>query len=222
MTASRPQWSGSPEERIIRELYRTKEGGLAPGKDSAEYGRVFETLLVRELQTLAHQRSDADVRFARGYVVEDYGSSSFEGASAAGASTVNTTASPRFDIVCYRGDVAWQSYQGLPVALVPASFTYGVIEAKRTLSPGYLPASSSRAMNEQFSRQREYLDRIGVVGPLVVVGAHFSGAPAEIRAEAATDHVALLGDLSAKGSAAKMAQPGELTRVLDVVEETVA
>lgn len=209
--------SGSPEERIIRELYRTKEGGLAAGTNSREYGRVFETLLMRELRILAHQHGNTDIRFARGYVVEDYGSRKYEGASAANASGVNTAKSPRFDIVCYHGDVAWRAHEGIPHAMVPASFTYGVIEAKRTLSPGYFPVGSSRAMNQQFMRQRDYLDDLGVDAPLIVVGAHYRGTPRELRNGAEADHVAPLGDLSNKGSAEAMAQEGEIANVVDVM-----
>lgn len=210
-------WEGSPEERIIRELYRTSEGGLKAGTEGRTYGRVFETLLIRELQVMAADMAELDVRFARGYVVDDYGSGSFEGASASGASSVSISGSPRFDVVCYHGDVSWTSYDGFPFALVPTSFTYGVIEAKRTLSPGYLPEDSSRGMNAQFRRQREYLDDLGVDGPLVVVCAHFAGAPAGLRRKAAADHVAPLGALSEKGSAAGMAQEGELERVVEVL-----
>lgn len=217
MTSTVSKLEGSPEERIIRGLYRTKEGGLEPGIQSREYGRVFESLLLQELQRLASQNEDRDIRFARGYVVEDYGSSKFDGASAAGASEVTTTASPRFDIVCYHGDVAWESYDGMPMALVPESLAHGVIEAKRTLSPGYLPSDSSRGMNNQFRQQREYLDGLDMDGPLVLVGAHYSGAAQEISKEAAVDHVALLGDLSNKGSASRMARDGELAKVVELL-----
>lgn len=220
MSASPPQWSGSPEERIIRELYRTKEGGVEPGRQSTEYGRIFESLLTRELQRLAHQQEEADIRFARGYIVEDYGTQKFPGASAIGAKSVSTAASPRFDIICYHGDVAWRSYDGVPLAVVPASFTYGVIEAKRTLSPGYLPKDSSRGMNEQFSRQRSYLDDAGVDGPFILVGAHYSGNPEKIRQEAVADHVALLGDLTDKGSASQMACEGQLSEVVELIVQS--
>lgn len=217
METSKPQWNGSPEERIIRELYRTKQGGVTPESDSREYGRVFETLLIRELQLVARKRGNTDLRFARGYIVEDYGSSKYRGASAANAADVNTTKSPRFDIICYHGDVAWRTHDGIPQAVVPASFTDGVIEAKRTLSPGYFPRDSSRAMNQQFSRQRDYLQNVGVEEPHIVVGAHYSGTPTELRNEAETDYVAPLGDLSNQGSAADMAQDGELAALVELL-----
>jgi len=206
--------SSSPEERIIRELYRTKEGGLAPGSRGREYGRVFETLLRRELQRLAQNQTDADIRFARGYVVDDYGTSNYHGASAADADTVDYSSSPRFDLICYDGEVAWTSHDGLPCALVPTSFVYGGIEAKRTLSPGYFPIDSSRSINAQLRRQREHLDALDVRGPLIVVGAHYSGDPAEIRQQAAADEVILLGDLANKGSAAEMAERRALARTV--------
>jgi hypothetical protein len=101
--------------------------------------------------------------------------------------------------------------------LVPASLTYGVIEAKRTLSPGFFPVESSRQMNVQLRRQRESLDNLGVEGPLIAVGAHYSDDPVEIRQQAAADEVALLGDLKNKGSAAKMAEQDALANIVQVL-----
>lgn len=113
--------------------------------------------------------------------------------------------------------MAWTTHDGLPCALVPASLTYGVLEAKRTLSPGYFPVGSSREMNVQLRRQRESLDNLGVEGPLIAVGAHYSSTPEEIRQQAATDEVALLGDLKNEGSAAKMAEQGALENIVQVL-----
>lgn len=210
-------WQGSPEERIIRELYRTSEGGIEAGTDSQAYGRILETLLKRELQNLGTAVCGGDLRFDRGYLVEDYGSQEFKGASATHASDVSTHDSPRFDIIAYSGDVAWRSFDGLPHALVPASFAHGIIEVKRTLSPGYLPPDSSRAMNVQFRRQREYMKKIDPDLPFILIGAHYSGNPEEIRRKALATHVALIGDLSEAGSARRMAQPGELENVIKVL-----
>lgn len=218
MTKSRPDWEGSPEERIIREIFFTKKNGLEPGTRSTEYGRVLETVLIRELQMLAREQTDTDLRFARGYVVEDYGNSESGTISADGEATIDSN-SPRFDIVCYCGDVAWSAFDGNPVAVVPKSFTYGVIEVKRTLSPGFFPGNSSRALNTQFRKQRGHLDSLGLDVPFIVVGAHFRGTPKENRRKALADHVALLGDLSHEGSAAKMARSGELSTVIDVLAE---
>lgn len=120
MPATPEEWSGSPEKRIIRELFRSKKGELAASRDPSGVGRLLENLLKRELGLLARRRDGTDIRFARGHVVEDYSSQKYEGASAAGAGSVDHTGSPRFDIVCYRGDVAWRTHEGLPHAVVPS------------------------------------------------------------------------------------------------------
>lgn len=219
MSTSKSQPTSSPEERIIRELYRSKKAGLTASDQASGVGSLLETLLLRELHQLSTKYRDDDIRFARGWVVEDYGTEKSEGASATNASSVDTSSSPRFDIICYRGDVAWRTHGGVPHALVPAAFTRGVIEAKRTLSPGYFPIDSSRGMNEQFIRQREHLDDLDVAGPLVVVGAHHRGTPDDLRREAAADHVAPLGDLANQGYASEMAREGELRRVVDLLAE---
>lgn len=211
------RWNNSPEERIIRELYLSKKGGLAPGTRSREYGRVLETLLIRELQMLSRLHSDTDLKFARGYVVDDYGGSK-QGSISKNQELNVTPKGPRFDIVCYTGRVAWSSYDGLPVAEVPKSFARGIIEAKRTLSPGYFPSGSSRAMNEQFSSQQAYLDDLDLDIPFVVLGAHYRGSPSENQNAADADFVALLGDLSHAGSAAQMARNNELKKVVQVFE----
>lgn len=209
-------WESSPEMRIIREIYLTKEGGLAPGTRSTSYGNVYEAVLIRELQRLAQQKSDLDIRFARGYVVEDYGNHTSEGVSAKGMDQIQIDG-PRFDIISYAGNVAWTTHDGVPHAVVPESFVFGVLEAKRTLSPGYFPQDSSRAMNEQFLRQKQYLAEFDPEISLIVIGAHYSGSMSVNRQAAKADHVALLGDLSEKGSAERMAEVGELEQVVDML-----
>lgn len=219
MRTTKPSVPSSPEERIIRELYRAKNAGLTASNQASGVGSLLETLLLRELQSLSARMHDEDIRFARGWVVENYGTEKSEGASATNAAEVSTSSSPRFDIVCYRGDVAWKTHGGVPHALVPATFTRGVLEAKRTLSPGYFSVNSSRGMNEQLIRQRKHLDQLGVDGPLVIVGAHHRGTPAELREEAAADAVAPLGDLANQRFADKMAREGELARIVNLLTE---
>lgn len=208
--------SGSSERRIIRELFLTNEGGLAPGTHSEKYGRVFEELLIRELQLHTHLQTDYDLRFARGYVVEDYAKSD-SGDIDPDVKFEALSNGPRFDIVCYSGEVAWSSYGGLPMAIVPRSFAIGVVEAKRTLSPGYLPKDSSRAINEQLATQQSYLAELGIEVPLILIGAHYRGGRHEIQRRAHADFVALLGDLSKSGSAVKMAHAGELQKVISLL-----
>lgn len=208
--------SGSSEQRIIRELFLTKEGGLAPGTYREKYGRVFEELLIRELQLLTHLETDSDLQFARGYVVDDYAGSD-SGDIDPNIEFEALSNGPRFDIVCYSGEVAWSSYSGWPMAIVPRSFAVGIIEAKWTLSPGYLPKNSSRAINEQLATQQSYLKELGIEVPLILVGAHYSGDRNEIQRRARADFVALLGDLSEKGSAVKTAHAGELQKVISLL-----
>ncbi|WP_282350897.1 hypothetical protein [Haloferax volcanii] len=217
MTNLNQHWDRSPEQRIIREVFLTKEGGMVPGSRSTEYGRVLETVLLRELQLLALNKADRELRFARGYVVDDYAQSG-SGDLSASEEFETSTDGPRFDIVCYRGEVAWSTYDGLPMAVVPMSKAIGVIEVKRTLSPGYFPTTSNRAMNEQFIDQQRYLESLGLDVPFIVIGAHYSGSPDDNRQSARADHVALLGDLADSGSAVKMARKGELRSVIDYLE----
>lgn len=220
MRPSDTNWESSPEKRIIREIFLTKEGGLAPGTSSTAYGNVYETVLIRELQRLTQQYTSSDIRFARGFVVEDYGTQTSGGIAANGMPKIGADG-PRFDIICYGGNVAWTTHNGVPHAVVPQSFVLGVIEAKRTLSPGYFPEDSSRAMNEQFTRQKRYLERFNSNIPLIIVGAHYSGSPTENRRKAKADHVALLGDLSESGSADRMAEEGELNQVVELLASQI-
>lgn len=216
-------WMGTPEIRIIRELWLTNKGGLEPGTQATarKYGRVFEALLIRELQRLAARLTECDIRFARGYVVEDYGEHQQDGIAEDTTGTVSP-AGPRFDVVCYQHNVAWTSNASdagdhTPFAVVPASYTYGVIEAKRTASPGYFPTDSSRQFNEQLQEQKAHLDQFTTDIPLLLVAAHYAGSPAENRRAAAADDVILLGDLSEKQSTVAMARDGALAKVLTLL-----
>jgi hypothetical protein len=205
-------WADSPEERITREEYRASKAGLTSGQYGEEgeakgVGRFLERVVIRELQKIAHEQYDSELRFEHGIVVEDYGSQKYPGASASGASGIDTSASPEFDIVCYRGDVAWTYSDGKPLAVVPESFLYGVIEVKRGVN-----GSNLDIINQQLRRQREYLDAdLGVSIPQILVGVqYFSGQLMEMVAEAASDHVALIGDINASGSAKGMTEPVEV------------
>lgn len=68
-------------------------------------------------------------------------------------------------------------------------------------------------MNDQFSMQRDYLNRLRMDGPLVFVGAHYSGTLSEIRREAVPDHVRS----PTRGPASWMAREGELAGALGAV-----
>lgn len=223
--------NSQPEKRILRQLFRSKEGGLTAKSDSVGVGRLLENLLIHELQSLAVERGEVTLRFGRGYVVEDYGNGKYDGASASNADQVDIGTSPRFDIVCYRGDVAWRTFDGLPHALVPASFTEGVIEAKRTLFPKHMRAGLSSSLRTQLRTQRQHLTEVGVDGSHILVGAHFNRNSAdEVREKALADHVALLGDLAERTKenirrddvsvAEEMACKGELKDVADLFLET--
>lgn len=216
MSDARPTWRNGPEYRIIRELRETRIGGLAPGKQSNEFGRVVETLLIRELQMLARERSDVDLRFARGYIVEDYGDPESGEVSLSDGETVEKTG-PRFDIVCYRGNVAWSTYERMPVAIVPKSLAYGVIEVKRTVSPKRFGPDSNEHFNEQLVGQRDYLRDLGADVLRIVVGANYFGTKDENRRKALADYVALLGDLNKRPSASKMVTKGELAATVDLL-----
>lgn len=210
--------SGSPEERIIREMYRTNKGGMAPKHNPVEFGRLIEDLVTRELTLLASQYGRQDIRFARGWIVDDYGSKKFEGASAKNAKQVTTIDPPRLDIICYRGDIAWRSFEGIPHALVPKSFAQGFLEVKRTLNPKRLHKGISKnaeSVNDQLERQQEYMDSIRASVPQILVGAHYwDGSEMQVRNEANADSVALLGSLTRNGSASGMANDGELEATL--------
>lgn len=213
---------GTPEERIIHEIYLTNKGGTPPGNNPTAYSRVFESVLLRELRLIA-RNVETDMRFAQGYVVEEYGTDTPKGIDLTDVPTIDSDG-PRFDIVCYTGNVVWKTFDGVSHAVVPASRTRGVIEAKRTLSPGYFPVDSSREMNLQFRRQQDYLEAVGADVPFIVLGAHYSGSKAENRESADADRVALLGELSKSDtsspeSAVMMAQEGELEAVVKLVSE---
>lgn len=214
-----PKWPDTPEERIIREMFRSNKGGMQPGTKSPEFGRLIENLLIRELTKLANERTDQDIRFSRGWIVEDYGTSKYPGASASGARASLETGAPRLDIICYHGDIAWNHHQGIPHAMVPQSYAYGFIEVKRTLNPKRLHEGSSAAdepVNDQLARQRRYIESLGISIPQILIGAHYwDGSEMQVRQEATADHVGLIGSLTRKGSAAGMANEGELESVLN-------
>jgi hypothetical protein len=221
-------FEGKPEVRIIRELWLSKKGGLSPGDTdtSRNHGRVFEELAIRELQRLADQLLNKDVRFARGYVVEDYGNQQHDGISEEGIEDVQP-AGPRFDVVCYFGNVAWTRNQKdvddlTPFAVIPKSSVYGVIEVKRTASPGYFPVDSSRAFNNQLNKQQDYLTKLSVDVPLVFVAAHFSGSHENISRKSRSDAFVGLGDLSHKETTERMVKHGEpLARVLSIMFDEI-
>lgn len=204
-------WADSPEERITREEYRASKAGLTSGQYGKEgeakgVGRFLERIVIRELQKVAHEQYDSELRFEHGIVVKDYGSQKYPGASASGASGVDTDVSPEFDIVCYRGDVAWTYSDGKPLAVVPESLLYGVVEVKRGVN-----GSNLDTINQQLRRQSDYLgSHFGVSVPQVLVGVqYFGGQVLEMVNEAASDYVALIGDINGSGSARSMTKPVE-------------
>ena len=205
-------WADSPEERITREEYRASEAGLTSGQYGEEgeakgVGRFLERVTIRELQKIAHEQYDSELRFEHGVVVGDYGSQKYPGASASGASGIDTAVSPEFDIVCYRGDVAWTYSDGKPFAVVPESFLYGVVEVKRGVN-----GSNLDAINRQLQRQSRYLDsNLDMSVPQVLVGVqYFGGQVLEIVNKAASDYTALIGDINGSGSARSMTEPVEV------------
>lgn len=204
----------SPEYRIIRELRETRIAGLAPGTNTSEFGRVVETLIIRELQGLATQRSNADMRFAQGYVVEDNGHPESGEVSLSEGDQVEKQG-PRFDIVCYRGNVAWAAHERVPIALVPKSLVYGVIEVKRTVTPKRFGSDSNEHYNDQLKTQQKYLEELGAEHHHIVIGANYYGTPKENRRKAQADYVAVLGNLNEQPSATDMANAGELASVVD-------
>lgn len=190
--------TSTPEEGVLKSMYRTKKSGLKPSSDPSTYGVIVETLILQELQALAATLApEPTLRFARGYVTEDYGSGDYVGASAKNASRATETDSPRFDIIAYEGDVAWKAHGGIPHALVPASFAKGVIEVKRTLSPSSFKTGTSKDINPQLRAQKEHLERVGRLDcPIILVGSHFWSTSAdEVRELAAADHVFFVGDI---------------------------
>lgn len=206
-------WADSPEERITREEYRSSKAGLTSGQygekegEAKGVGRFLERVVIRELQKIAHERYDSELRFEHGVVVEDYGSQKYPGASASGASELNADASPEFDIVCYRGDVAWTYNDGKPLAVVPESFLCGIIEVKRGVN-----GSNLDTINRQLQRQSRYLNStLDTSVPHVLVGIqYFGGQMLEAVNDAASDYVALIGDINGSGSAKSMTEPVEV------------
>ncbi|WP_148415903.1 hypothetical protein [Haloferax sp. KTX1] len=203
------EWADSPEERITREEYRASKAGLTAGQygndgEPKGVGRFLERVVIRELQKIAYEQYDMELRFEHGVVVDDYGSQKYPGASAAGASSVDTSASPEFDIVCYRGDVAWAYRDGKPLAIVPESLLYGVVEVKRGVN-----SSTIDEINHQLRRQRRYLDSTTeTTVPQVLVGVqYFGGQVLDMVTDAVSDHVALIGDINGSGSARSMTEP---------------
>lgn len=202
-------WADSPEERITREEFRASKAGLQSkqfGEEGGEpkgVGRFLERVVIRELQKIAHEQFESELRFEHGVVVEDYGSRKYSGASASGASSVDTSTSPEFDIICYRGDVAWTYSDGKPLAVVPKSFLHGVIEVKRGVN-----GSNLDSINPQLRRQKRYLrDEIGISVPQALVGVQYFGGQLEnMLHDAAADHVALIGDINKSGSAKSMTE----------------
>lgn len=205
-------WADTPEERITREEYRASKAGLASGQygqkgEAKGVGRFLERVVIRELQKIAHNQHDLELRFEHGVVVEDYGTQKYPGASASGASGVTTSRSPEFDIVCYRGDVAWTYSDGKPLAIVPESFLYGVVEVKRGVN-----GSNLDTINRQLKRQSSYLDsELGVSVPQILVGVqYFGGQILEMMNTSASDYTALVGDINGSGSAKSMTEPVEI------------
>lgn len=202
------EWADTPEERITREEVRARKGGLQTEPRDGEgeptgVGRFLERVVIRELQKIALERGGPEMRFEHGVVVEDYGSEKFRGASAAGASSVNTSESPVFDIVCYRGDVAWTYKDGRPLAIVPTTFVHGVIEVKR----GVFESRLAR-YNSQLRGQEEYLKHIDCQSIRGFVGVQYSGNQInEIRSDLNADYICLVGDINRAGTAKSMTKP---------------
>lgn len=201
MSNSAVNLTKTPEQRVLRSMYRTKKAGLTPSGNPSEYGTVIEELVLNELQAIAARLTqDRDLRFARGYVTEDYGSEKYVGASAKNAADSTLTDSPRFDIICYEGDVAWTTHGDLPHALVPASFVKGVIEVKRTLAPSSFEAGKQKDINPQLRQQKDHLERVGCPDcPIILLGTHFwATSEDQVRELADAEHVFLVGDIRSK------------------------
>lgn len=216
MSDSTPHWNDSPEGRINRALRETRLGGLSPKSNSRKFGRVIETLLIRELQILAQKKSDQELRFARGYVIDDYGQPE-SGEVSIPEKRLIEPAGPRFDIVCYHGNVAWTDYDGFPFALVPKSLADGVIEVKRTVTPKRFGPDSDYHYNEQLREHRDYIRELGIDIPRIFVAANFYGTLKENRQKGLADYVALLGDLNKERGVTTMACDGELEKVIAVL-----
>lgn len=213
---------GTPEERIIHEIYLANKGGTPPDKHPAEYHRIFESVLLRELHGVARE-IHSRTRFARGFVVGDYARDTQKGILITDIHPV-VASGPRFDVVCYSGNVAWNTHEGIPHALVPASRALGVVDVKRTLAPEFFDEDSPRSFNTDYREQQNVLDSVGAEVPLIALAAHYRGTKEEIRNLADVDHVALLGDLdradpSSPDSAERMAEMGELLELVRLVSD---
>lgn len=213
----------TPEEGVLKSMYRTKKSGLTPSSDPAEYGAIIETLILQELQCFAAGLvPEPPLRFARGYVTEDYGSEDYIGASGKNAASASKSESPQFDIIAYEGDVAWKAHGGTPHALVPASFVKGVIEVKRTLAPSSFKTGTPKDINPQLKAQKAHLERIGRIDcPTILVGAHFWSTSAdEVRELAAADHVFFVGDIrknKVKAGVSAMAEKRVFGKILGLL-----
>ena len=217
--------STSVEWRIIRELFETRKGGLIPKHQGLEYGRVIETVITRELNILIRKLSDRDLRFSRGYIVRDYGGSE-SGEVIFDAkpqeidiySTLVESEDPRFDIVCYEGFVAWNHYNGLPIALVPRSHVRGVIEVKRTISPTRF-TNSEKGYNLQLRDHRNHLSELDIDVPRVVIGLLHYGTMDQNNNKALADFVAGIGNANHAPDAKKMTNEGMMEKVVEILLE---
>jgi len=211
-----PKWDTSPEERIIHGKKYAKEAGLKAKKS----GQVIEELVIRELTKLAAEQTDHDLRFSRGWIVEDYGRDNSPGASWQNASEVETTGPP-LDIICYHSNVARKFRYHLTHALVPQSCAYGFIEVKKHLNPNRLHQGSSKnsePVNDQLDRQREHVESLKLSIPQALLGIeYYNGPEQQIREEAHADVVGLISCLTDMPVAADMANEGELLNVLDAL-----
>lgn len=217
--------STSIECRIIRELFETRKGGLIPKHHSQEYGRVIETILIRELNVLVREVSERDLRFSRGYIVDNYGGSeSGEVIIDAEPQEIDINEmlvesdDPRFDIVCYEGFVSWNHFDGIPIALVPESHVQGIIEVKRTISPGRF-TNSDEGYNLQLRKHRDYLSDLNLNVPRVVIGLLHYGTIKENNSKALADYVAGVGNANYEGDAVKMANEGMIKKVIEIILE---
>jgi hypothetical protein len=72
--------------------------------------------------------------------------------------------------------------------------------------------SNLDSINRQLRRQSEYLDSdLGMSVPQVLVGVqYFGGQVSEMVDKAASDYVALIGDIIGSGSAKNMTEPLEI------------
>jgi len=209
-----PKWESTPEERIIREKRRAKEAGIT----GTDVGEVIEDLVTRELTKLAAEQTNHDLRFSRGWIVEDYGTEKSPGASTTKSEEAEK-AGPRLDIICYQGDVARQNHSNRPHALVPQSYAYGFIEVKKYLNPNLVTdgRTGNEPINDQLDRQRQHVESLGLSIPQVLLGIEYSdGSEMEVREVANADAVGLIESLTYE-YVKEMANNGELVQVLDLL-----